>query len=350
VTRDAYPPLRPQPGRRATTGSVPPLLVGGVVLLVLIALVLLLMLLTREGGGAADASGSPGLAAGSPSASASASASASGTESASASASASASGSAAPAPSVEPIPVDTIVTAAVDRLAVRSAPGTGAERLGSIAAGTESFVVEGPTEADGFQWYLISALGLPPNTGCEGPSETDPFNCPVWFGWSAGVSNAGEPYLQPEPQECPAAPVTAEALIFGRTDLQRLACAGGEAFTFRAWYPELPEDGGLGGACPPADEPSGWLLCAALDYNQVTIDESQGFGGIGAFVAIDPATGVAMPERDNWVELTVHMDDPAAQGCDDAAMAHDSSAIPQQAVLTCRATMVVESVTVVEGP
>ena len=283
------------------------------------------------------------------SASPSASASESGSASPAASASASEVASGSPAPPPSPLARDTIVATTVDGLSVRREPGRSAERLGTLATGMESFVVEGPTEADGFPWYLVSALGLPPATGCAAPLENEPYNCPVWFGWVAGAAEDGEPWLVPDPPECPEAPLTAEALMLARTDLQRLACLGGEPFTFRAWWPELPDDE-LGGICGAQDRPAGWLLCQSNNYHQLTTDESQGFGGVGARISINPASGLVMPERGTWVEVRVHLDDPAAQQCPDGAEMVYDDPIPEQAIVNCRAQMVLEAVTVVEGP
>jgi hypothetical protein len=135
------------------------------------------------------------------------------------------------------------------------------------------------------------------------------------------------------------------------TDLMRLACFGSDAFTFRAWWPEIPDDAGLGGACAAQDEPSGWLLCQNINYDVVMIDDSQDFGGIGLAVSVDPASGVSMPERGTWLGLTVHLDDPTAQSCgEDAVGVMAEERQPEAWVLFCRGQMVVESVTAVDGP
>lgn len=343
MTNQPYPPLRPQrPVRAAARRPAWPTIVGVAVLALLAGVVIAILV----SGGDED-----GVAA-SPSSTASASASVASSESASPSSSVSASPAASQSPAPTPVPIagDTIVATAVDGLSVRVEPGTGAERVGSLASGTDGFIVSGPTEADGFGWYLVSALGLPPNTGCAGELETDPFNCPAWFGWVAGASEDGVPWLQPVAVDCPTQPYTAEGLFLARTDLQRLACIGGTPFTFRAWWPELPDDAGLGGACGAQDRPSGWLLCQGTNYNQVTINESEGFGGVGGRISINPASGLAMPERGTWVELRVHLDDPAAQNCPDGADAIYENPIPEQAILNCRAQMVLESVAIVDGP
>jgi hypothetical protein len=249
-----------------------------------------------------------------------------------------------------PLAVDTIVSTAVDGLSVRAEAGRSAERRGTLASGMDTFVVQGPTEADGFAWYLVSGLGLPPASGCAGPLETDPYNCPIWFGWVAAAGEDGAPWLVPTTPDCPEAPYTAEQLMLARTDLLRLACLGGEPFTFRAWWPELPDEEIGGVRCEAHERPSGWLLCQSDNFNQLTTDQSQGYGGIGARVSINPASGLAMPERGNWVEVRVHLDDPAAQQCTDGAELVYDEPIPERAVVDCRAQMVLEAVSVVEGP
>lgn len=81
------------------------------------------------------------------------------------------------------------------------------------------------------------------------------------------------------------------------------------------------------------------------------IDDTQDFGGIGLPVSIDPSSGVAMPERGTWVELTVHLDDPAAQSCGaDGVGAMAEERTPEAWVLFCRGRMVVGSASAVDGP
>lgn len=317
------------------------MILGVAVLALLGGAVIAILLGERDGNGTGS----------SPTESATASAIPSDSVSAAPSASASPSGEAAPSAPPQ-IARDTIVATTVDGLSVRSAPGTGSERLGRLLAGSESYVVEGPTEADGFAWYLVSTLGLPPASGCAVEQlETDPYNCPVWFGWVAGASEDGEPWLEPVALDCPTQPYTAEGLILARTDLQRLACLGSTPFTFRAWWPEIPDDAGLGGSCAAQDRPSGWLLCQNVNDNYVNIHDPEGPGdGVGVRVSINPASGLSMPARGTWVELRVHLDDPAAQGCADGAEAVYDDPIPEQAIVNCRAEMVLEAVQAVAGP
>ena len=218
------PPQPPPPTGPATTPTGPsrraPLaMIIGVVVLAVLTAILLALVLTRPDG-TATASESPA-----PSASASALASGSAAPRASATAAATASDG---APAQPDLAVDSVVATTVENLTVRGAPGLGSERLGSLESGALSFVAGGPTDADGFRWYLVSGLGLPPDTGCAGEPETDPYNCPIWFGWVAAASDAGEPWLVAQDIACPEDPLTAESLAVGRTALERLACFGSE--------------------------------------------------------------------------------------------------------------------------
>jgi hypothetical protein len=332
----------PPPGARPTPW---PMIIG-VALLAVLAVVMAFIVFGGDGG-SPDGSPSP-----TPSASAASSAAASAGPSASAAASEapSASASAGATPTPVSIDLDSIVATTVSDLSVRAGPTTSATKLGSLENGALSFVAGGPVDADGYRWYLVSGLGLPPSTGCTGPFETDPFNCPIWFGWVASASPSGAAWLAPHAIDCAATPIDFEEIVIGVTDLMRLSCFGADPFTFRAFWPEIPDDAGLGGACVSQDEPSGWLVCQNINYNGLVIDEEQGFGGLGLHVSIDPASGVSMPERGTWVELTVHLDDPAAQACDDTTLAQDGDEPPEQWVLSCRGQMVVESVSAVDGP
>jgi hypothetical protein len=323
-------------------GRLPLAMIIGVAVLGVFALILLALVLTR-GTDDGTASGSP-----SPTPSSTAGPSASGTASASASPTAGATAS-ADAPAQPDLSVDTVVATTVEDLSVREAPGLDGERLGTLEGGALSFLAGGPTDADGFRWYLVSGLGLPPNTGCAVEPETDPFNCPIWFGWVAAASESGEPWLVEHDLACPEEPLTAESLALGRTALERLACFGSEPITFRGWWPEIPDDAGLGGACTSQDAPSGWLLCQNINDNLILIDEAEDFFGVGVRVSIDPETDAAMPERGTWVEVRVHLDDQAAQRCGDDAVGVEEVP-PDQIVLGCRAEMVLEAAQPVDGP
>jgi hypothetical protein len=318
-------------------------MVIGIVVLAVLAAILLILFLTRDDDGTAGSSGSP-----TPSASGSASAAASGSVGASPSASTGASPSAG-APAPPDLAMDAVVATTVADLTVRESPGLDGERLGTLADGALSFVAGGPTDADGFRWYLLSGLGIPAASGCTPPYDTEPFNCPTWFGWAAAASQSGEPWLVEHDLACPQEPLTAESLAVGRTALERLACLGSEPFTFRGWWPEIPDDAGLGGACTYEGDDLGWLMCQDINYNTIVVDETEDFFGIGIRVSIDPATDASLPERGTWVEVRVHLDDPAAQGCDEAVVDSDERP-PEKVVLDCRVEAVLETAQAVDGP
>ena len=80
-----------------------------------------------------------------------------------------------------------------------------------------------------------------------------------------------------------------------------------------------------------------------LDYNTLGTSESAVFGS-GIQVAIDPASGVTMPARGQWLEVVGHLDDPAARNCEDFGGGEVN------AVLSCRGEFVAESVSPVAGP
>jgi hypothetical protein len=259
-------------------------------------------------------------------------------------------------PELAELELGTMVAPVVDGVTLRESPGTGGGRIGTLARGSHNYVVDGPIEADGYAWYALSGPGLPPSSGCITPVPTDPLECPTWFGWAAAGDLDGSAWFEPTAIDCPTAPLTAQEVILGRSNIQRLVCFGSEPITFRAWWPELPGSGGPSAVCPAQDEPSGWLLCQVqgISYDaipHVTINENEGFGGVGVRIAIDPASGSSMPARGTWVELRVHLDDPAAQGCDEAAQTFEQPKLdPQQYVVYCRAEFVLESAVAVAGP
>jgi hypothetical protein len=248
------------------------------------------------------------------------------------------------------IVVDGLVRSTVDGLRVRATPGTTGAQLGTIDTGEPAFVVAGPVSADGYAWYQVSALGLPPNAGCETPFLTTPFNCPDWLGWVA-AGQPGQPWLEATTLPCPASPMNLDAIVWiaepgPSTPIERLACYGSNSIRVRGWWPQLPA-GGLGGACGLVVPPNpAWLVCQNINDNELFISENEEFV-VGMKVSIDPAAGVTMPPRGQWVQVVGHLDDPAARDCAPVA---SGSQDPDRVVLTCRTEFVLESVTPVAGP
>lgn len=299
-------------------------------------LIIIVVLGTLAAGCGAETTGSPG-----PSGTDQPTPSASSTvaPASSASASASASQGAASSMSASPdaaIPVDTVVATTVERLSLRRTPGTDGERMGFLELETVAYVLEGPTEVDGLPWYRITGLGLPYASGCVTTPPTEPITCPAFHGWAAGANEAGEPWLAAtDPGDCPE-PTIESVSEWGFT--WRLICWSDEAVMFDAWWPELPPDAGLGGACPQESEPAGFLYCQSVNGLSASPEE----GPVNRItLSIDPASGVSMPERGQWIRVTGQFDHALAEAC--AELAADDQD-PDDAVFACRLQFVPTSV------
>jgi hypothetical protein len=258
-----------------------------------------------------------------------------------------------PSPSAAPIVVDGLAKSTVNALRVRAEAATTGVALGTIEAGQLGFVVAGPVSADGYTWYQLSGVGLPANAGCEPPLQTTPFSCPDWLGWVAAGQPGGQAWLEATTVPCPPSPMNLETLVSEPgpqgplTALERLACYRSTPIRFRGWWPEIPPDAGLGGACGAVAPNPMWLICQGLYYNGLAVSESAGFEGVGLQLSIDPASGVTMPPRGQWVEVVAHLDDPAARDCVPLGGGEQD---PVRVLLTCRSALVVDSVNPVAGP
>jgi hypothetical protein len=124
----------------------------------------------------------------------------------------------------------------------------------------------------------------------------------------------------------------------------RLICFGGDELTFRAWWPDEPT--GAGASCPAAEADIAWLACLETNPNGLAADQNETGGRLT--VSVDPESGAQMPERGQWIELTGHFDDPAAQDCAQVAELRGSD--PAAEIFTCRLQFVVGEVVAVEGP
>jgi hypothetical protein len=228
---------------------------------------------------------------------------------------------------------DDVVVLAANLLTLRSEPGLGGTAIWVLPEGQPAFVIDGPQEADGLPWYQLSGLGLPYGSGCITPEPGGVLECPAWLGWVAGAGADGSPWLAeagPDLVNCPEGPhtiVTLSELAY----TMRLICFDREEFRFRAWWPAEP-DGPTGESCAAAETDIGWLVCQNLNANALaaTPDESAG----RLVVSIDPASGISMPSRGQWIEIVGHFDDPSAEDCAEAAGLVDSD--PGAEVFTCR--------------
>ncbi|MGH2358216.1 MAG: hypothetical protein ACRDGJ_09420 [Candidatus Limnocylindria bacterium] len=308
-------PAPPAPEGRRTRAATS--LVIGTALLALLAALLLVAVLLQRDGGTGSASPGPSTSAGSVGASATQAG-----EAPVSSTTASPSGALAP---------DDLVRTTVDGLTLRAEPGRGAQRLGSLELDSVGFLMTGPVTADGYDWYLVSGMGLAPATGCLDPVQTDPYDCPIWLGYVAGADLDGTRWLEPFDAECTDPPAAdLQALTLGHPNLELLHCYGDRELSFRAWWPDVAD-------APVCDVPDGplWLRCPQIalgwgpDYPEAIR------------AAIDPASGVSLPAEGQWVEVTAELDHVESAGCADPA---DATAEDLRAILECRAQLVISTV------
>lgn len=252
-------------------------------------------------------------------------------------------------PTAEPtagwIGADDVVATLAGDLPVMATPGTDQEVLGTLERGQTAFVMAAGVTVDGVAWYPLSGLGMTPGTGCEAPPDPLPFGyCGAWRGWVAGAGPDGEAWLGvSEVNGCPAPDVDSMTSV---SFVYRLICFGDRKLTFTGYWPKLPPDVGLGGACPDAETDVGWLVCQNINHKVVTASETaHAFFGIR--LSINPVSNVVMPKRGQWLRIAGHFDDPAAQRCGEPA---DLSADPIGAVYACRLEFVATSIKPTSAP
>jgi hypothetical protein len=235
--------------------------------------------------------------------------------------------------------IDGLVEATADGLPVMESAGLVGMRVGTLPAGQQALVVAGPVEADELAWYLLSGLGLAPNTGCEEPITI--ADCPGWIGWVPAADGVASLRLA-EPQ-CPS--LTDYESFATRQPLIQLVCAGGREVSLTAWWP------GRSPYHTCIDSPPGvdWLYCAPALVGWLAPSPGE-VGSSWLAVAVDPASGVTLPEPGRWVEVRGHVDDPAAEACRVVPGAPDAERGGWAQVLQCRSTLVVESMVEVTAP
>lgn len=264
-------------------------------------------------------------------------------------------GSATPAPSsagsaaaVATLTVGEFVAPVIDGVNLRRTPGTAGERLGTLAQGSVNLVVEGPVDADGSTWYRLSATGLPPSSGCVTPVPTDPFECPIWYGWAAASDPSdGTPWFAPAHFECPAPDVDPGAFLM-LPSRAPVGCYGADEIAFTAWYGEGSPNPPPPEACQ-VDPAVAWLYCdepASSHTVWTSPEEAQA----GRAMYVDPESGVTLPERGQWVRVTGVFDHPDAALCAGAEEQAADNPDPDRTVLECRNHLVVSAVEPTTGP
>jgi hypothetical protein len=239
-----------------------------------------------------------------------------------------------PTPPLQEISVGMTVTPVIDGVTLRESPGTGGTRIGTLAQGSQTYVLDGPVDADGYTWYQLSGPGLPTASGCVSPVPTAPLECPTWLGWAAvGDPDDESAWFAPTTVECPDPAEETDAFVT-LPQIFALPCYGDAELTFKAFYSELPE-GGLGGTNCTDDTAIMWLYCLDIGYYQVTSAP----GAVPMTLYVDPASGVTLPERGTWLLIRGAFDHPDSTLCASAAE-HDNKQSPlpdpEYAVVVCR--------------
>ncbi|MYD11094.1 MAG: SH3 domain-containing protein [Chloroflexi bacterium] len=110
---------------------------------------------------------------------------------------------------------------------LRAEAGLSGDRVGRIEAGAVVDVIEGPVDADGYNWYRVTADGDLEGWVAEAPARS--FNCAYYFVGFDGELPPAAPDPIPERQACDMAEplaVGAWAVIAGKTNINYRAEPG----------------------------------------------------------------------------------------------------------------------------
>jgi hypothetical protein len=250
-----------------------------------------------------------------------------------------------PGPSVEGLEAPRMVRVATDNLRMRSEPGvqeTSVRLTPLLDAGVVAFVLDGPVEASGFEWYRIHPLD-------------DSGRLPE-VGWIAAAGKDGEPWVETEPTRC-AGPAIEQ---FGDLlEPAALACYGSvpQAFVAKLGDSET-------GACFELDpawqvEPAWFDPChrSLFLVDPATPLDDAAWGAPSYAPAFAPEVVLREPPSEfflpvNWLRVSVtgRFDHPAARTCH--TVANPGSAFPEPrpdpavVVLRCRMAFVVTALDV----
>jgi hypothetical protein len=156
-------------------------------------------------------------------------------------------------------------------------------------------------EADGFQWFRVA------------PIEYEGYGTigPLFIGWMASGDGV-DPWLVVE-NPCPEGPMTLADLTYTSTTTNwatRLGCFRGQELTLRGWFPELPPD--VSGECL---QPI-FLMCVfAADIRPIEMSFYDERNANRLDFVVNPQSGLVLPSRGQWIEITGHWDDPLAALC-----------------------------------
>ena len=212
-----------------------------------------------------------------------------------------------PTANPQPLAVDGFAEVVTTDLVVRSAPGTGRDSdiLGTVA-NLAVIVLDGPAQADGYEWWLIQ------------PIHSDGIE-PV-AGWVA-TGGQGEVWLAPTSLNCTEAAPTGSA-FWGLPSAIWVGCLGDIELTLRGTLDGCYDHVGpyTSGGCVLRDCPTDGCPGPA----------------VGGRVIVD-FQPPPVPDRGK-IRVTGHFDDPGAEYCGD-----DADPLFRLQVFPCRTTFVATS-------
>ena len=205
-----------------------------------------------------------------------------------------------------------------------------------LEKGNRFMVLDGPVEADGYEWFLVRPRAYDEETGRGLPT-----------GWVAAGKD-GEPWIKPVELDCPSVPTDLDDLRGLASDYQ-LGCFAGVEITFTARL----EQTGYACSSPEPIEPAWFGLCTTeFGHSLVAPNAIHRFieiawsPGVDLSIAARPA---APPDDWPTVEVTGQFDHPAAMTCQMPNPGIPDHVHRAQTVLTCRNRFVVTSMHVIEG-
>jgi hypothetical protein len=214
------------------------------------------------------------------------------------------------------LPVEGFATVVADSLVMRRAPGRSSEYVRQICIdspdpcpimelGTETgytlvYLLDGPTAADGYDWYLAA-------------TDTENSLLPEYIGWVA-AGDGTDAWIVEHQVDCPSDPIELADVTFAAISrLAAIHCLGGRELTLRGYYTEPPPGDPLTGECPT--EP-GWLFCSYGGHTLRTVVGTWAGDANHLPLKLHPDLG-PMPPRPGWIEVTGQFDHPAAAECGD---------------------------------
>ena len=233
------------------------------------------------------------------------------------------------------IPTDTYARVDAPGVPVRGTPGASPDRTkleGSLPIGLLVYVVDGPVNVDGVDWYLVA------------PSVTPGQDQPYPAGWSPEVGGDGASAFRSETLDCPPLPSDIDSMI----DVQResvsyleVACFGGKEIGFEARIGQLAIE-----CWEPWGVDPEWLSCQTPAPYLVPLAQHPDDAliypvfepGVDTRVAPHPDAPAPLP----IVEIRGKFDHPAARECRNR-LNYESEPEPILAltVLGCRSQFVV---------